>query len=308
MAYTNYKKSTGKDSNFKWVRSIYGKGDNAQQQYNYIPSAGMNEVIKDWHDRQSPREFNSATPSRLLTCPRVAWLTKHNVPATNETTWAMKQRMLLGRLFENQFAEQLKDVGQLLYHWKDDDGVEVTKFATGENETLLTGVPDYLIKVKDKLGNEVIAISDAKTSRSDSFGYLPISDEELFTDWGYYKYRMQLTAYYLLAHTNKDWFKKNNLPLPTHLHLFTYALDDGIVRRELLWQPTEEDIVTVMQKVRLINEALVATEMPECTCTNSFDNFDVKFCKYGVKVDGSKIAETCCADSLSNLVNKGEIK
>ena len=185
MAYTNYKKSTGKDSNFKWVRSIYGKGDNAQQQYNYIPSAGMNEVIKDWHDKQSPREFDNATPSRLLTCPRVAWLTKHNVPATNETTWAMKQRMLLGRLFENQFAAQLKDAGQLLYHWKDDDGVEVEKFVVGEDTSRLTGVPDFLLRLKDEQGNEVIAISDAKTSRSDSFGYLPVGND-IWSDWGYY--------------------------------------------------------------------------------------------------------------------------
>ena len=307
MAYTNYKKSTGKDSDFKWVRSIYGKGENAVNQYNYIPSGGMNEIIKDWHDKQSPREFDNATPSRLLTCPRVAWLTKHNVPATNETTWAMKQRMLLGRLFENQFAAQLKDAGQLLYHWKDDDGVEVEKFVVGEDTSRLTGVPDFLLRLKDEQGNEVIAISDAKTSRSDSFGYLPVGND-IWNDWGYHKYRMQLTAYYLLAHSNKNWFKKNDLPLPTHLHLFTYALDDGIVRREMLWRPTKEDLLEVMQLTNKVNKALFATEMPECTCTDSFDNFDVKFCRYGVKVDGSKIAETCCADSLSNLVNKGEIK
>ena len=160
-----------------------------------------------------------------------------------------------------------------------------------------------MLKLEDN-GNEIIAISDAKTSRSDSFGYLPVGND-IWTDWGYYKYRMQLTGYYLLAHKNKDWFKAKKLPLPTHLHLFTYALDDGIVRREMLWQPTKEDIDNVVKYTKRFNQALVAKEMPDCTCTDSYDNFEVKFCRYGVKVGGSKVAETCCADSLINLV-KGE--
>lgn len=302
MAYNNFRKSTGKKSDFKWVRSIYGKGDKASQQYNFIPSDGMNEVIKEWHDLQSERTVENATPSRILTCPRVVWLMANNVVPINEMTWATKQRMLLGRLFENKFAEQLNTMGRLLYHWADDDNDTPEKFEAGEGDTKLTGVPDYLLKLENN-DNEIIAISDAKTSRSDSFGYLPVGND-IWTDWGYYKYRMQLTGYYLLAHKNKEWFKAKKLPLPTHLHLFTYALDDGIVRREMLWQPTKEDMDNVVKYTKRFNQALVAKEMPDCTCTDSYDNFEVKFCRYGVKVDGSKVAETCCADSLINLVNK----
>ena len=61
----------------------------------------------------------------------------------------------------------------------------------------------------------------------------------------------------------------------------------------------------VVKYTKRFNQALVAKEMPDCTCTDSYDNFEVKFCRYGVKVGGSKVAETCCADSLINLV-KGE--
>ena len=112
---------------FVWVRSIFGKGPDAKKRYEHIPDKGMNEVIKDWQEDQPDRPLTHATPSRITTCPRVIWLEKKKVPAINEMTWAVKQRMLLGRLFEDQFAVQLKDQGLLLQHWKDNPGDEVDR-------------------------------------------------------------------------------------------------------------------------------------------------------------------------------------
>jgi len=207
--------------------------------------------------------------------------------------WGMKQRMMAGRIFENLFAEQLKDAGLLLYHWKDDPGIEVEKFKRGEGIDFMEGVPDYLLKLGDK-----VAVSDAKTSRSDAFGYVPIGEPEIWTDWGYYKYRVQLTAYYMLCHANKEWFEKNNLPLPEVCHLFVYALDDGIVRREFTWTPTREDMENVVKFVRRFNAAVKAEVPPRCTCVDTFDGFDVKFCDYGVKEPSSKVATKCCGEEL----------
>lgn len=52
------------------------------------------------------------------------------------------------------------------------------------------------------------------------------------------------------------------------------------------------------------NSAVVSETMPECTCRDSYGGFDVKFCKFGVVEQGKKIADTCCADDLVNLVKE----
>lgn len=301
--YSRPKKTVGKDD-FVWVKSVYGKGPDAKKRFEFIVPGGMNKVIADWQYKQPDHPRDHATPSTLTTCPRVAWLLNHDVAPTNEMTWAVKQRMLLGRLFENQFAEQLKDEGMLLKHWKDDPGVAVEKFAMGEGIDFMDGVPDYLLMLRQLEQGEIVAVSDAKTSRSDSFGYTPIDDVEIFTEWNWYKYRLQLTAYYMLCHANKQWFEFNptrtpeTLPLPTHCHLFSYALDDGVVRREVLWTPTQEDMLEVKRYIRRYNNAVASPTMPECLCHESYDQFDVKFCRFGQVEAGKKIADRCCSDSL----------
>lgn len=297
MAYT--KKEIGPDS-FVYVKSVFGKGPEAKERYNFIPNGGMNEMIKTWQDKQADRELTIATPSSILTCPRVLWYQKRGVPFLNEMTWAVKQRLLLGRLFENQFATILEDEGALLYHWKDDPGVEVEKFYMGEGESEMCGVPDYLVKLKDG----TIAVSDAKTSRSDNFGYVPIEEDEVWKEWGWYKNKLQLTAYYMLCHNNSQWFSENGLQLPTHCHLFSYALDDGLVRREYTWIPTDEDINTVFEMKKRFNRAIQSETIPECTCAESNDRFDVKFCRYGIVEEGKKIAEKCCDPELQNKVKE----
>lgn len=292
------------ENDFVYVRAIYGKGPQAKERYEYIPQGGMNQVIKDWQAKQPEHPRNVASPSTLLTCPRVVWLLNKGVAPINEMTWAVKQRMLLGRLFENQFAVQLDDQGMLLKHWKDDPGMEVEKFKMGSDNTLMQGVPDYLVRLTHN-NEEIVAVSDAKTSRSDSFGYIGI-DEEAFEDGGWYKYRIQITAYFMLCHKNKDWFIANNLPLPTHCHLFSYALDDGVVRRDIIWQPTTNDVQTVLDMTKRYNEAVNSPTLPPCTCAESKDGFDVKFCKFGVVEQGSKIAEKCCDDALIEQIKETE--
>ena len=180
--------------------------------------------------------------------------------------------------------------------------MKLTAFKMGSGDTYIDGVPDYLVN----LPQDIVAISDAKTSRSDSFGYVGFTEEEIFEEWGWFKYRMQLTAYFRLCHANKDWFESNKLPLPTHCHLFSYALDDGIVRREVLWEPTEQDYKDMDYYVTRFNNAVDSKTMPPCTCKETFDQFDVKFCKYGVREEGKKIAETCCADELIDEVKEKE--
>ena len=298
------KKVVGKND-FVWVRSIYGKGPNAKEQYEYIPDGGMNEVIKNWQAKQADHPRDVASPSTLLTCPRVIWLLNKNVEPINEMTWAVKQRMLLGRLFENQFAEQLQDQNMLLKHWRDDPGLDVEKFEMGKDDTLLRGVPDYLLRLTHD-NQEIVAVSDAKTARSDSFGYNPIDDTELFDEWNWYKYRIQLTAYFMLCHKNKEWFIAQNLPLPTHCHLFSYALDDGVVRRDVIWQPTTKDVQTVLDMTKRFNQAVNSKTLPPCTCSESYEDFDVKFCKFGVVEQGKKIADTCCSDDLINAIKENK--
>lgn len=297
MAYSKTPKVVGPED-FVWVRSVYGKGPDAKERYNYIPKEGMNKVIKDWHEKQEEREM-WASPSGILTCPRVVWLKHHKAPVLNDMTWAVKQRLMLGRAFEDVFAMQLADEGLLLKHWKDNPNDEVEKFSMGSGLTENKGVPDYLLNI-----NGVVAISDAKTGRSDSYGYVGIDNSEMFEAWNYYKYRIQLTNYFMLCHQNKDWFEKNGLDLPTHCHLFSYALDDGVVRREALWTPTQEDMQTVLDMTVRFNTALASKEMPACTCNESYEGFDVKFCDYGVVDQGKKIAESCCNSELKETIKE----
>lgn len=280
------------------VRNIYGLGENkaeAVARYNFIPRSQLNDAIEAWHGKQLEREIVAASPSTACRCPRSVWLELHGVPATNDTTWAMKQRMLLGRLFENQFAEVMQDAGILIHHWKDDPGIVIEKFTFGDkgSATYFEGVPDYIINYEG-----AVCVSDAKTSRSDSFGYLPILQDELFQDGGWHKNKMQLTGYYILLRSNTTRMKRDGLPLPTYCHLFSYALDDGMVRREAVWKPTLEDIDEFMGNVQRFNAAMVSPTCPACTCHESQDGFEVKFCRYGIKAKGAKVCDTCCSDDL----------
>jgi len=282
------------NSEFKWVRSIFGKGEDAAKKYHFIPDKGMNKVLKDWHSKQPEREFDCATPSRLTQCPRSVWLQTRGVERTNDIGWGTQQRMMLGRQLEDMFAMQLKDEGILLHHWKDNRGDEVLKFALGEGTSRLEGVPDYLLNLDGKP-----AVSDAKTSRSDSFGYVAIDAPEIWEDGGWYKYKIQVEAYYKLLHsdTGKRWLAENNLPLPEQCHLFSYALDDGIVRREVVWTPTARDLEVVDFYTERFNRAMSAKTAPDCTCTDN-DGFEQKFCMYGIMEKGDKVCSTCCNDDL----------
>lgn len=280
---------------FVWVRSIFGKGPHAREQYNHIPDGGVNQQIKDWHVKQDDRVIKCASPSNLVRCPRSVWFEVNGYNYINKMNWGTKQRLLLGRLAENLFAEQFKDNGILLKHWQDDPGVEVDKFSYGEGVDYIEGVPDYMLKLGD-----VVAVSDAKTSRSDSFGYNPIEFDELIKDFNWYKYKVQLDAYFYLLINNKDRLQEMNLPIPTHSHLFSYALDDGIVRREYLWETTKQDLKNVQRLIRIQNQAIKSSTMPDCTCSEG----EMKFCKYAVIAKGKKVGESCCD---INIMKQGEL-
>lgn len=293
----------------------------------FIPSGGVNDVVKSWHDKQPPRKQAVASPSTLTDCPRAVWLKKHRVPLTNDMGWGVKQRLMLGRITENLFAQQLRDEGKLLHHWKDDLPGESIKFGMGEGMSRIEGTPDLLINLDGK-----VLISDAKTSRADSFAYVPL-DDSVWDDDLWYKYKLQVECYYLLCHKNKDWFQPqprawkdvekelNNqkpgavvelgggrqMPLPEACHLFSYALDDGVVKRELTWRPTQKTTSEIMHYANRWNKAYNADLCPSCQCTET----QTKFCPYGdpatqiTTKTGYKLMQDCCADELTTKVIGG---
>lgn len=267
---------------------------------NYIPDGIANSAIAKWHEdlNSEDRVQTCASPSTLLDCPRVVWLRRHKVPATNEMGWGKKQRLLLGRVLENQIADQFKHAGILLWHWKDDVAGESVKFEHGEGLNKLAGTGDLLLQY-----GEDVAMSDAKTSRSDSFLYVPIDPEEIWQDYFWYKYKLQVTAYYMLAHWNKWWFEENKVPLPTICHLFSYALDDGIVKRDISWKAEEKDIREVVRLTKAWNEAYHSETMPDCTC-QEHEGKGVLFCRYGIMEKGKNVCTSCCSDELVNQVSK----
>jgi hypothetical protein len=268
----------------------------------YISDGLINDTIRDWQAKQPDRVQTVASPSTLKECPRVVWLKKHGYEPTNKLGWGKKQRFMLGRITENMIARQLDDEGHLLWHWKDDYAGESDKFTHGEGLDRLEGTPDLLIKLGDK-----VAISDSKTSRGDSFKYVPIEEDEIWEDPFWYKNKLQLTAYFMLAHWNKEWFERPEntanawtpLPLPEVCHLFSYALDDGIVRRELSWTPTNKDVAEVKRLVRRWNSAYQSETMPECTCE---EDGSVIFCAYGIMPEGKNICTSCCDIKLKEEV------
>lgn len=270
----------------------------------YIPSGGLNSIIAAWHSKQPEREQTVASPSTLTECPRVVWLKKHKVPFTNEMGWGVKQRLLLGRILENQIAQQLKDEGKLLYHWKDSVLGESVKFGMGEGLSRIEGTPDLLLELDGK-----VVISDAKTSRADSFAYVPIEVGEVWGDELWYKYKLQVEAYYMLCHKNKDWFKGTDmlrieLPLPEACHLFSYSLDDGIVRREFTWQPSQKIASEIIHYANRWNKAYQSEAMPVCQCSPT----QQKFCNFATRTEatrtGYKLGVECCGDEIWDNFNQ----
>lgn len=284
----------------------------------YISSGGINDSIKRWHESQPDRVQTVASPSTLTECPRAVWYRhKHKIPPTNVRGWGQSQRMLLGRNFENQIAKQLEDDGKLLWHWADNVPGESVKFEMGEGLNKLAGTPDLLLKLDGR-----VLISDAKTSRADSFAYVPIDPERIWDDPLWNHYRLQVTAYYMLCHKNKAWFEnlqpylldpntgetrplepksdRKPLPLPEACHLFSFALDDGVIKREVVWKPTKELMEEVMRYARRWNTAYQNPELPECVC-EAEDG--VRFCNYAYEFTttktGYKLGTKCCPDNLA---------
>lgn len=241
------------------------------KQASHIQDGYMNDAIKQWQDAQPERDQRVASPSSLTQCPRTVFWRREGKEPTNPKTWAFKQRLLLGRNFENMIATQLDFSGVLLHHWKDDVAGESDKFTMGEGLARLEGTPDLLLKLGDS-----VAISDAKTGRSDGYGYVPTTQPEIWEDPFWHKYKLQLTAYYMLSHANKDWFKAKGLLLPEVCHLFSYAMDDGVIRREFTWKPEKSDAETVVKYAKRWNAAYQAKTLPPCTCTEK----DTMFCEY----------------------------
>jgi hypothetical protein len=226
--------------------------------------------------------------------------------------WGKAQRNLLGRQLESLIAEQLKEAGALLWWWKDDVPGESVKFEMGEDLSRVVGTPDLLLKMPDGK----VAISDAKTSMGKSFGYIPLEAHRAFEDFLWFKYQLQVEAYYLLCHKNKDWFtahfygdeapgggitEPKPLPLPEACHLFSYALDDGINRREFIWKPTQDSMAKVLYYANRFNKALASETMPPCTC-EEHEGTPRKFCYYVTKQEttktGYKLGTDCCNDYL----------
>lgn len=266
----------------------------------FIPDDPINQAIAAWHEQNPDRIQTSASPSTLTDCPRVVWLRKHKVPTTNPMGWGKLQRLLLGRNFENKIAEQLDKGGMLIHHWKDDVAGESDKFEWEQGESFFSGVPDLFLAYNHD-NREYYPVSDAKTSRADSFAYVPIESPDIWDDAGWYKYKLQVTAYFMLCLKNKAWFEERGYPVPDSCHLFSFALDDGVVKRSILWIPTKEDMREVLALAKRWNAAYASETMPECTC-DEHDGFAKKFCRYAtdftVTRTGYKLGKECCGANL----------
>jgi hypothetical protein len=264
---------------------------------NHIADSPINDAIANWHAKQPEREQDCATPSSMLDCPRVVWLKyRKNVKPPIPLGWGKLQRMLHGRVFENTIAEQLKEDGKLLWHWRDDTPNQSVKFEMGKDLKRVCGTPDLLLKIDGK-----VLISDAKTSMGKSFAYVPLTAREAFEDYMWFKYQLQVETYYMLAQKNPEWFKENKLPLPELCNLFSYALDDGVVRRDFTWKPTQQTAAKILYYVTRWNKAYASEDMPDCTC-QEFDGTPMKFCYYQTEQvatkTGYKLGTRCCGGEL----------
>jgi hypothetical protein len=279
----------------------------SSHQANYIQDGLINRSIQKWHETRPDRQQDCATPSTLTDCPRVVWLKyKKQVKPAIPVGWGKQQRNLLGRQLESLIASQLKESGNLLWWWKDDVAGESVKFEMGKGLSRICGTPDLLIKLDDGK----VAISDAKTSMGKAFGYVSVNTNEVFKDWFWFCKQLQVESYYMLCHKNKDWFENEHLesgkllslPLPEACHLFSYALDDGIVRREFTWKPSREIASKILYYVNRWNKAFSSETMPDCTCLSDGEGTPMKFCYYVQAQEttktGYKLGTKCCGEEL----------
>jgi len=280
------------DKKLQWVRSIYGDSTNGKQWHSFIPSGGVNDLLASWHSKQEERGYNICSPSKLYICPRVVWLATHGVPSTKKMGWGKRQRLLLGKAIENLIAQQMDDEGVLLYHWKDDFDLAGDSTLISE-EPYIEGTPDILFNM-----DGVVTLSDSKSARSDGMGYQPTTFEEWVKDPYNYKYFVQINAYYYLMHVNRTLLE-DMMPMPEQCHVFVFALDDGIVRRDFTWKPTRENLLEVERLAEQYAKALASPVMPPCKCKQMGL---VKFCDYGT--GGKVVATDCCSDNLINQVKE----
>lgn len=259
---------------------------------NHIDDLFVHSIFCEWLKSRPPKKFEKISPSMIGHCARCMFYALKEVPQTTPPGLGNLATFEVGRWSEEAFGKVFKDQKVLVHHFRDDTikGKDA-QFAAGN----MKGKPDFLLLLDNNL-----YVVDAKTQRSDSFGWTGTTQDELRESKK--EYWAQTLAYIWLLRKNADRLVKDFGVTPEQVAnlkglVFFYSKDDGVVKRELLIDPTKGQLDWVEERANYLWGFIERNELPPCEC----EGWLIQYCNYGNPLTREtnkqgKIVNTECCD------------
>ena len=262
---------------------------------NHIDNIAIAPIFNDWLEKRPPKKFELISPSQIGHCARCMFFKLKGVPETTPPGLGTLATFEVGRWAEMAFGTVFKDQKVLIHHFLDGDKDPKNQPFAYKN---IKGTPDFLLLI-----NGVLYVVDAKTQRSDSFGWTGTTQDELRDSKK--EYWAQTLTYILLLRKNADRLIKQFGVTKEQVDnlqglIFFFSKDDGVVKRELLVNPSPEQLQWVETRADWMWEFVKNDELPPCEC----EGWLIQYCNYGdintrETNKQKKIVNTsCCSEAL----------
>ncbi len=267
---------------------------------NHIDDLFIYRVFNKWLSERPKKEFEKISPSQIGHCARCMFYALKGIPQSTPPGLGTMATFEVGRWSESAFGQVFRDEGVLVHHFEDGKGGKNAPFAYKN----LKGTPDFLLRLDGDL-----YVVDAKTQRSDSFGWTGTSQKELMESKK--EYWAQTLAYVYLLRNNaerliKDFGVTAEEVAKLRGLIFFYSKDDGVVKRELLVDATPGQLDWVEERTNYLWGFVERNQLPPCEC----EGWLVQYCNYGNPATREankqkKVVNTeCCDPSYINVGGK----
>lgn len=238
----------------------------------HIDNTVINPIFKDWLMTRPDKTYELVSPSSIGKCARCMFYHLKGVKQTTPPGVGSLATFEVGRFTEQAFGKVFADTKHLIHHFQDGDDDPKNQPFTYKH---VKGTPDFLLLIDGR-----VWVADAKTQRSDSFGWTGPSPQELIDDKKEY-WAQTLTYIWLLRNNAKRLKEQYGLTDEQIANIggivFFQSKDDGIVKREMILSPTDEQLKWVEDRSEFIWGFVERNELPPCEC----EGWLIGYCGFG---------------------------
>jgi hypothetical protein len=221
-------------------------------------------TLKEYVQKKPDKIYTGISPSSLGGCMRSHYWKIKGMKASTPPTPGALVNFQMGHIWEAMMARAYDERG-LLVKWFQ-DGVDKPWL---DEDTGLSGTPDFLVYNSTDFDKREIIINDSKTVNSAFFNYAKTKPFEVWVaDNMAYVY--QQVSYIILA-------RKNGYPQLDKAVLSFASKDDSYIALEFEITATPQLIMQVKSRAWDLKGYLDRNELPPCSC----EGWKVGYCNYG---------------------------